>query len=174
VRAQVTGPKHVKHVLSSKLQLLDQQLEGDVSPCHDVTIPKEFRKGAGVPEEAEQFCFIHPLAEETLARIHDAVHEGALSLARNDWAFVLLAGGYAYFRKDEHGQDELLRVNAITLAPSDTSLLLVGDELGNDDGNAKSAVKELRQKECVHATRAGRACYWARACLHTHRCAGGV
>ena len=60
------------------------------------------------------------------------------------WAFVLLAGGFAYFGDD----GQLLQVNAIAHAPSPTGLVLVGQELdGTTDGGRAAAAAALLQRQ---------------------------
>ena len=56
---------------------------------------------------------------------------------------MLLLGGFAYF----DASDELLSVNAITLAPSDTGLVLVGP--CPSDPNALAAMKQQGRMQNV-------------------------
>ena len=37
------------------------RLQGPLSPLHRVTVPAEFRDGAGIPMDADYFCFIYPI-----------------------------------------------------------------------------------------------------------------
>ena len=64
---------------------------------------------------AVTFCYIHPIPSLQLAL-------ESLHLAQNEWAFVLLLGGFAYFGED----GKLLAVNAVSLATSTSGLALVG------------------------------------------------
>ena len=131
---EVKGPELQLKILQSKLELTKSQLQGALSPKHMVTVPAESRAGAGIPAKAEKFCFIFPLKDQhALAQIRTA---SLLQLARNPWAFTLLAGGFAYF--DEYGN--VLAVNAISFAPSATGLLLIGYEV-----NAVYAVNTMEQ-----------------------------
>ena len=93
----------------------DEALYGVISPRASVTVPKKFRRGAGIPILADSFAFIYPRH-----KLQDALQ--TLDLARNAWAFTFLTGGFAYF--DATGR--LLSINAITLAPSSASLMLAG------------------------------------------------
>ena len=106
--------------------MVERLLGGALSPRSACTVPSEFRDGAGIPQDAEYYCFIHPLSS-FVAR--EVLRSGALKLSRNPWAFVLLMGGFAYF--DQAGK--LSQVNAITFTPpvsaSHPGLLMVGHEL---------------------------------------------
>jgi hypothetical protein len=83
---------------------------GKLSPKAKVTVDgAAARKSAGIPLNAATFC--HLLAAPALINLEDQLM--ALQLSRNDWAFVLLLGGFAYF--DDAGV--LLAVNAMTLNP---------------------------------------------------------
>ena len=116
----ITGPKPHLETLAKLCGTVtpretSDSLRGVVSPPSAITVPREHRKGAGIPLSAANYCYIHPLD-------HLAEKLEKLKLAKNSWAFVLLTGGFAYF--DEHMA--LLAINAIALAPSPTGLVLVG------------------------------------------------
>jgi hypothetical protein len=111
---EIVGPKTS---LATLLRLVDgdsSQLHGMISPTSPVTIPERLRKAAGIPSSAATYSYIHPIEH-----LHGEMEK--LKLAKDQWAFVLLAGGYAYFDADAR----LLQINAITFAPSATGLLLV-------------------------------------------------
>ena len=103
-------------------------LRGHVSPKCRVTLPLEHRKSAGIPPSAYSFCYIYPLDQ-----LQTQLRE--LKLSHCDWAFVLMLGGFAYF----DGEGELMSINAITMAQSETGLALVG--YSGSDG----AIREMQQ-----------------------------
>ena len=89
-----------------------------LSPKALVTVPKKFRKGAGIPLKAKSFAFVYPTRS---LELQDALNQ--LDLQREAWAFTMLIGGFAYFDPD----DALLGVNAITFSADSTSaLMLIG------------------------------------------------
>ena len=109
---KVAGPDRPLEFLQA-LDLGDAALQCKASPLSPVTVPTQHREGAGIPIDAASFAFIYPWLSDKLSE---------LNFARDSWAFVLLLGGFAYFSDD----GELISVNALTLAPSDTGLMLVG------------------------------------------------
>jgi len=114
---QIVGPDKTVRELAKLLGKNDfQYLE--LSPRAAVTVPMEFREGAGIPLNSYFFAFIYPSTDpEVLEKVQTLTNK-----ARQSWAFVLLIGGYAYY--DESGK--LISVNAIAFAETPQSLLLVG------------------------------------------------
>eukprot|EP01050_Picozoa_sp_SAG11_P026282 SAG11_NODE_6238_length_1355_cov_2.575637_1_plen_275_part_01 len=111
----------------------EKMMHGDLSPVSNVTVPKEHRAEAGIPVDAQFYCFIHPME-----RLRPYLQASSLKLSQNRWASVLLMGGYAYFGSNKR----LLSINAITFAaPSSTCIMLVGHELSD----AEEAVQEMAE-----------------------------
>jgi len=112
----VTGPPRA-------CDFVEQQGEGSsvicLSPKTLVTVPRKFRKGAGIPLKAQHFCFVYPTRS---VELQQALSQ--LDLQREAWAFVMLIGGFAYF----DAADQLLGVNAVTYsgAASGSALMLIG------------------------------------------------
>ena len=103
----------------------DNNLTGCLSPPAQVSVPRQYRAANGIPAEAKSFCFIYPLTDDVQVRQKMQMQKG-IDLARENWAFVLLQGGFAYF----DAAQKLVQVNAITFAPSsEAGLLLVGHEV---------------------------------------------
>lgn len=86
-----------------------------------------------MPLRAATYCYIYPIPSLQLAL-------ESLHLARNEWAFALLLGGFAYF--DEAGG--LLAVNAVTLATSTSGLALVGHPVTPDQ--SEKVVHEMTKQ----------------------------
>ena len=59
-----------------------------LSPKASVTVPRKFRKGAGIPLAAHSFAFVYPLPS-----LFEAL--SALDLVVDAWAFTLLIGVWA-------------------------------------------------------------------------------
>ena len=129
---EITGPPNTLESLLSLVNNDTSLLHGFLSPLSAVTVPMERRRDAGIPTDAASYCYIHPLEH-----LHDEVE--SLKLAQQSWAFVLLAGGYAYFDATQR----LLQVNAIAYAPSPTGLVLVGHPV---DGHAARNAAAMLQK----------------------------
>ena len=95
VTFNVVGPERplqVLRTLSESVGLSDSEvLCCKMSPLAPVTVPADFREGAGIPLEAHTFAYIYPWAGE---------HVKSLNFARDSWAFVMLLGGFAYFSSD--------------------------------------------------------------------------
>ena len=125
----INGPRQNLEILSRLVGGDTKQLRGVLSPCSAVTLPREHRKAAGIPFEATAYCYIHQVEH-----LRDELE--ALKLSRDPWAFVLLAGGFAYF--GEGGK--LLQVNAIAYAPSPTGLVLVGRPVTSSSASAAASL----------------------------------
>ena len=89
-----------------------------ISPRSAVTVPMQFREGAGIPLDAEEFAFIYPTADTKLRE----TALGLKNMARNSWVFVMKIGGFSYYGSS----GQLISVNSMTLADTPASLLLVG------------------------------------------------
>jgi hypothetical protein len=140
----VTGAQQLA-VLVDRLRMGAPQLQGQLSPKTSVTVPEDKREGAGIPRHAEQFCYIYPLksfsnllwpdAADELRNMRQESGSGALS----KWIDVVLEGGYVYF--DEDG--EIIRVNAISLQPTETEMVFRGRPLLGD--RAQAIVSKMEQ-----------------------------
>jgi len=75
------------------------------------------RAGTGIPVEATHFCFIYPSEQGALC--HERLTKAS---RRNEWGFLLLLGGFAYFDKG-HG---IICINAISPGHTATGLSLRG------------------------------------------------
>ena len=133
----IVGPPPVLRILQNLVDTNSVPLRGQLSSKSQVLVPTESRQSLGIPATADTYCFIHPVE-------HLRHHLHGLQLSKHNWASVLLMGGYTYF--DSTGWP--LAVNAITLAPSDTGLVLVGHELPN----AQAALDVLRRSGLIHAS----------------------
>lgn len=110
-RFKVVGPEKPIDFLRG---LEDEAAYCTLSPLSPVTVPPKARASAGIPMKAHFFAFIYPWNVDKL---------GDLKFAQNAWAFVMLLGGFAYFRAD----GSLISVNAITYDTADASgLMIVG------------------------------------------------
>jgi hypothetical protein len=146
----ITGPQKQCELLQQKLfgsSSASQELPvGQLSPAGKVDVPREFRTEAGIPMNAAHYCFVHPWSDVDGSRRENGTNIveklNKIRLAQNDWAYVLVQGGYAYF--DDTW--ELIAVNAITLAPSEEAgvLLLVGQHVS--DAKPVIAAMEERQR----------------------------
>ena len=114
---EITGPAKALATLKPLAESSKEELKGRISPLNPVTVPKAYRKGAGIPLDADYFAFLYPLEAGMQASLQ------GLNLERDPWAFALILGGYCYF--DASGE-KVIAVNALILAPSAASLSLEG------------------------------------------------
>jgi len=87
--ARIIGPDTTLATLAKVLGTEDP-VSLRISHRAAITIPMEFRAGAGVPYEAVTFAYIY--ATDNLA-VQEAIHKGVSNKARNPWAFVIEIGG---------------------------------------------------------------------------------
>ena len=85
-----------------------RKLRGFLSPLAAVTLPHEQRDACGVPADAATYAFAHA-AHGLETRAPPIVDDSSL------WRFFVQLGGFVYFSK----RGELLRVNALSLLPSE-------------------------------------------------------
>jgi voltage-gated potassium channel Kch len=82
-----------------------------LSPPTPVTLPPEARLAAGIPLDATQFCFMHPM-DCMATRYTELLKEPAL--LKQSWLDALMLGAFVYLGSSS----EVLRINALALAPS--------------------------------------------------------
>ena len=119
----VVGPPEVLEQLKFLQSHIDTDMtldRGPISPLHRVTLPPDSRELAGIPRDADFFVYLFALSDDasTAAQMGMDVKW----LARNQWAHVLILGGFAYFDANQR----LLAVNALSPAPSESGLVLQG------------------------------------------------
>ena len=121
---RITGPPEVVAFLKRQAKSADHS--GAISPPMSLTIHgDENRAKAGIPLEANTFCFCYPL--ECLSGLYEqlVIDEGRC----DPWLFFLLLGGYAYFGPAETGPvgaNRLVRTNAFVLTPAGATLSAIG------------------------------------------------
>lgn len=98
---------------------------GKLSPQHKVTLPAAARRDAGIPEDADHYCFLYPLS--CLAGKWDALVSEYAVHAQSQWLDALLLGAFVYFSK----AGSVLRINALSLKPSTARLRLDGPLKGS-------------------------------------------
>ena len=115
------------------LRLPTSRASMKLSPLATITIPDvASRMRYSIPEDASHFCFAYPLLELE-SKVED---ERELNL--NFRAVLFLhSGGFVYFNRDR----EVVRINAVTLAPSRTSTYFTGPHTVSHE-----AVKTLKER----------------------------
>jgi voltage-gated potassium channel Kch len=119
----VVGPPTVLEQLNLLQSRLDSDMtldRGPISPLHRVTLPPDSRELAGIPRDADFFVYLFALSDD--ASTAEQMGMDVKWLARNQWAHVLILGGFAYFDANQR----LLAVNALSPAPSASGLVLRG------------------------------------------------
>ena len=123
-----------------KNQNTNKEFKGTMSPIHFTTLPRKVKEGAGIPEKAKFFSFLHPptkLANAIEWKEWERENDGKLEAmapsrqrakkgetVSNPWAKSLISiiGAFVYF--DEH--KEVVSVNAISLRETIFDLRLSG------------------------------------------------
>ena len=126
---------------------------GKLSPKARVTLEGTLaRKSAGIPLDAATFC--HLQSAPSMINLDDQLM--ALQLSRNDWAFVLLLGGFAYF--DEAGV--LLQVTALSLTLSHSSgrrtgMIMEGTKVENQEAVLAGMERQGRLAQTLNGWQEG-------------------
>jgi hypothetical protein len=119
----VVGPPDVLEQISLLQSRIETDLtldRGPISPLHRVTLPPDSRELAGIPRDADFFVYLFALSDD--ASTATQMGMDVKWLARNQWAHVLILGGFAYFDANQR----LLAVNALSPAPSTSGIVLLG------------------------------------------------
>ena len=118
---------------------------GNLSPLSPVTVSKDARRAAAIPDNATTFAFAYPggyawaqaasmPSPESYVALDRKLE--TLNLADEVWAYLLLVGGFLFF--DDEGT--LIQANALTLVPSDHMMKFDGPHAPNRD-----ALQTLRE-----------------------------
>ena len=114
-------------------------MTGALSPPHTITLPPDARRHAGLPADAEYFAFAYP------AEGMEAALEQLNNLAEHPWAFMILLGGFVYFRADK----SVCRINGLTAMRTSTEFSLVG-QLAASDAAVTALLAQKRMRDVTH------------------------